>query len=207
MCDYSKMLIAWLDRELEPEEMAAVQQHLPNCDECRSSVSKYEGISRTLDEYCQTMMIAPQSSHTRRRWVPILSAAAAILVFAATTAIVWRSRVHSPNSVPTLFAPTISAIHSASTPEPTALPHPKLPARKAPHTHPRNSPAAIQQVTWVPPQPALEVAIPADSMFPPGAVPQGINFVADVNFAPDGSARQMRLRPRLTAVERSVSQP
>jgi hypothetical protein len=32
-------------------------------------------------------------------------------------------------------------------------------------------------------------------MFPPGAVPEGINFIAELSIGPDGSAERVRLRP------------
>jgi Putative zinc-finger len=205
MCDYSSKLIAWLDRELQPEEMAAVQQHLPNCAECRASLSKYKLVSQDIDDYCHAMMTASQSDRAHRGWA-VLSAAAAILVLAGTAAVLWHSRLQARSAAPALAVSPITAIHAlpAEAPE---LPRPAGAARKSSRAHRVNSPSALQPVHWVPPQPALQVAIPADSMFPPGAVPEGISFVADVNFAPDGSARQIRLRPRLTAIERSVSQP
>jgi hypothetical protein len=56
-------------------------------------------------------------------------------------------------------------------------------------------------------QPAIEIAFPADEMFAPGAVPDGIQFVADVTIAPDGSAERLRLRPRLAGFERRTTQP
>jgi hypothetical protein len=43
-------------------------------------------------------------------------------------------------------------------------------------------------------------------MFPPGAVPEGINFVAELSIAQDGSAQRLRLQPRLVGWERR-SQP
>jgi hypothetical protein len=58
-----------------------------------------------------------------------------------------------------------------------------------------------------PPEPAVEIAIPGDAMFPPGAVPEGMNFIADVTLAPDGSTERLRLRPRLAGFERRQSQP
>jgi hypothetical protein len=48
---------------------------------------------------------------------------------------------------------------------------------------------------------AVEIAIPADAIFPPGAVPAGVSFTADVTMASDGSAEQIRLRPQLTEFE------
>lgn len=205
MCDYSTKLLAWLDRELEPKQMAAVQQHLPNCPECRASLSKYKLVSQALDDYCHAMIIASQPDRTHRRWVPVLSAAAAVLVVAATAVVFWHSRVQPRNAVRILAAPA-TAVHAASAEAPKLRPAMGA-VRKSPGAHRMNSRSAPQPINWVPLQPALEVAIPADSMFPPGAVPVGVNFIADVSFAPDGSARQMRLRPRLSAVERSASQP
>jgi hypothetical protein len=41
---------------------------------------------------------------------------------------------------------------------------------------------------------AIQIAIPAEAMFPPGAMPAGINFVADMRIALDGSVQQIRLR-------------
>jgi hypothetical protein len=41
---------------------------------------------------------------------------------------------------------------------------------------------------------AIEIAIPAEAMFPPGAMPNGINFIAELRIAPDGSVKQVRLR-------------
>jgi hypothetical protein len=44
-------------------------------------------------------------------------------------------------------------------------------------------------------QPEIEIAIPAEAIFPPGAVPEGFQFVADVSIGADGSAQSLRLRP------------
>jgi hypothetical protein len=40
---------------------------------------------------------------------------------------------------------------------------------------------------------AVQIAIPADAMFPPGAMPKGLNFIAELSIAPDGSVKQIRL--------------
>ena len=198
MCKYSTKLIAWLDRELEQEQMAEMEQHLRECGECRVNIAKYEGASQLFDDYCNAVMTA-ESDRDRRRWIPLLSVAAAILVLVATTAVVLRTRVQPLSPSPT------GIVQPAQSP---LVPEPAIPPANA--MRPRRARAKRSQASnWLPlpPQPAVEVAIPADSMFPPGAVPEGVNFIADVNFAPDGSARQMRLRARLTAIERSAPQP
>jgi len=60
---------------------------------------------------------------------------------------------------------------------------------------------------WLEPEPAVEIAIPADAIFPPGAIPENVGFTADVTIAPDGSAQQIRLRPQFTEFERRSTRP
>lgn len=200
MCKYSTKLIAWFDRELEPEQMAELDQHLRDCGECRLSIARYERVGEIFDDYCDAVMNAVPDRDWRR-WIPILSAAAAILVLVATTAVLLRTREQPlpPSPTAVLQPARFPLVAEPPTPPANAM----RPRRATP------KPVRTQPGHWLPlpPQPAVEVAIPADSMFPPGVVPEGVGFIADVNFAPDGSARQMRLRPRLTAIERSVSQP
>ena len=199
MCRYSTRLVAWLDLELGPEPMAELDEHLRDCGECRRHLAQYERASEIVDDYCDAVMNAVPHGGQRRQ-IPILSSAAAILLV-ATTAVLLRTRVQPlPPPPPGIVQPTEFPL----VPEPAS---PPANARRSRIATPKL--VRTQTGDWlpVPAQPAVEVAIPADSVFPPGAVPEGINFIADVNFAPDGSARQMRLRPRLTAIERSTSQP
>jgi hypothetical protein len=49
-------------------------------------------------------------------------------------------------------------------------------------------------VEWRPTETAVQIAIPADAMFPPGAMPKGMNFIAELSIAADGSVEQVRLR-------------
>jgi hypothetical protein len=51
------------------------------------------------------------------------------------------------------------------------------------------------------------MAIPADAVFPPGAVPEGVSFTADVSIGPDGSAQQIRFRPLMAGLERRTTEP
>jgi hypothetical protein len=48
---------------------------------------------------------------------------------------------------------------------------------------------------WSPSTPAIRIAIPINEIFPPGAVPDGVSFSADLTIAPDGSAQWLRLWP------------
>jgi hypothetical protein len=54
--------------------------------------------------------------------------------------------------------------------------------------------------------PAIEIAIPGEALFPPGALPPGFGFVADVNIATDGSEQRIRLYPQLTGFEGGAKQ-
>ena len=59
----------------------------------------------------------------------------------------------------------------------------------------------------LPDEPVIQIAIPADEMFPPGAVPEGMHFVADLTIAADGSAERLRMQPRLAGFERRKTLP
>jgi hypothetical protein len=65
----------------------------------------------------------------------------------------------------------------------------------------------VQSAELLPTEPAIEIAIPSDAMFPPGAVPEGVSFVADVTLGADGSAERLRLQPRLVKFERGATRP
>ena len=48
---------------------------------------------------------------------------------------------------------------------------------------------------WQPAEQTIQIIIPADALFPPGAFPEGVSFVADLRLAADGSAGGLALRP------------
>ena len=56
-------------------------------------------------------------------------------------------------------------------------------------------------------EPAIEIAIPSDAIFPAGAVPEGVSFVADVTLGADGTAERLRLQPRMVEFERRATRP
>jgi hypothetical protein len=64
-----------------------------------------------------------------------------------------------------------------------------------------------QGVGPIPAEPAVEIAISADAMFAPGAVPPGISFTAELTIAADGTAERLGLHPRLSGFQRRTNQP
>jgi hypothetical protein len=93
-----------------------------------------------------------------------------------------------PSVKPILVHPQVAgvspAVLSETAPRPVERVHRRHPiaSRKTP------------KATWVAAGPAIEIAIPAEAMFPPGAVPEGTTFIADLRMAADGSLQGLRLR-------------
>jgi hypothetical protein len=185
MCDSQPKLIAWLDRELPAVEAAGVERHIEACQECRSRLAAYERASETFDSYCDAV-----AAKARRRspvWVPVLASAvaAAVLIFLAVP----RTRVEPPP----VLTPMLTAA-SAPVPAPPAVQPPQPAERKATHRRHSVAPAPIRVAKWQPPETTVQIAIPAEAMYPPGAMPKGLNFIAELSIAPDGSVKQVRLR-------------
>ena len=183
MCNFSGRLVAWMDGELAEPEAAAVEQHVHACAECRTRVSAYENVSRDFSTYYDaTTRTTPATAPHRRlpRWVPIAAAAAVVAI--ALLALIPRSakQVPAPPQV-AIARPPVAVVPAIK---------PIAPVRRAHATAHRKAPT----VNWAIAEPAIQIAIPADSMFPPGAVPEGVNFVANLSLA-DGSVQAIRLQP------------
>jgi anti-sigma factor RsiW len=188
MCDFSGRLIAWLDHELPEEEAAEVERHLQACAQCRGHLATYEQVSGAIHAYCDSI-VASRPRRKVPRWAAVASAAVAA---AAVLFLVFpRARVEpAPVRSPAAAAPPTAILETTRAPVKT------IPRRHAaPRTH-------YQEAGLPPTGPAIEIAIPAEAIFPPGAIPEGVNFTADVTIAPDGSAQQIRLQPRLAGFER-----
>jgi anti-sigma factor RsiW len=217
MCDFAERLTAWVDKELPDDEAAGVERHLHDCPECRDRVDAYRQVSSAFDRYCDAYCDAvtaskPGSKLTRR--LLTISGGVAVAAAVAIFFLLVRWRVHP--SVPSA-APEPTIINVAKAPPPA---HPAPPApvviRPVARTERRKGAEQVKQAVaqrqsedtgWPASEPAVEIAIPADAFFPPGAVPEGVGFTADVTFAPDGSAQQVRLRPQLTEFERRPTRP
>ncbi len=162
MCEYSGRLIAWLDRELPDEEATNVEWHLRQCAQCRMAVRSYEEVSGAFLA-CYEAAILPQRRRHPCIWtgsgVAVAAAIAAVLLFAQRPA--QQLSIHPPEPPP---APVISFHASVRAPVPTRH---------------RTLPAPVHR-QWMAEEPEVEVALPADALFPPGAVPPGFTFIAEV---------------------------
>ena len=195
MCDYSGKLVAWLDRELGNDEMSEVERHIGACNECQSRVETYRQVSASFDGYCDAVLLAKPRQKGLPGWVPAVTTAAAVAIAATLVFVLLRPRVEPPAIPPSVQvqAPRpVIVVQKAPAPVPGKVAHRQRPVAQAPR----------QAASWQPTERAIQISIPAESMFPPGAVPEGVNFTADLSIAADGSAEQIRLRPRLIEVQR-----
>jgi len=208
MCEHSGKLVAWLDHELSGDETAYVERHVRECVECRGQADAYREVSRTFDAYCDA--VAEMETKAERRmppWAISLSSAAAV-VFAATLLLFVLNARRAP-VVP--FAVKIA--QPAAVVERVAKPVVEPVSEAVPtvsrSVHHRREPVRVlsENANWAPAEPAIEIVMPAESIFPPGAVPEGFAFTADLSLAADGSAQQIRLRPQLVGFERRINQP
>jgi hypothetical protein len=193
MCEHAGKLVAWLDHELGNDEMLELERHIDACSDCRSRLESYKQVNATFDAYCDAVLSTKTHRKRLRRWVPVLTTAAAAAIAATLVFVLLRARVESPALPPAVRVqapPPAAAVEN--------VPAPSKPVhRRRPAAHPPR-----QIAKWQPTERAIQISIPAESMFPPGAIPEGVNFVADLSIAADGSAEQIRLRPRLIEVER-----
>jgi anti-sigma factor RsiW len=177
MCEYSGRLIAWLDRELPDEEATNVEWHVGQCAECRSAVSAYEEVSGAFlacyEAACkETAAAQPRRKMQLWKWGGVAAAAAilAIILLAQPTAEKLSVNLPSPPHAPAIAFERL------------------VPAAPVVAVRPRHAAAAAPiHAQWNASEPMLgepmvQVALPADALFPPGAVPEGFSFIADVRF-------------------------
>src|SRR5580704_13835930 len=128
MCELSGKLMAWLDHELESDEMAGVERHIEECAECQREVAAYREVSGAFHSYCDAVM----ESRVRRRlpqWVPVLSAAGAV-AFALVALVVFQHRRIEP-LVPN---PVVKAL-PAATEAPTVVETTSVASKSVPRRH------------------------------------------------------------------------
>jgi anti-sigma factor RsiW len=210
MCDFSRKLIAWMDRELPEEEAAAVERHLEACSECRSEVEAYKRVSGEFDAYCDEAMTS-NVRHGDLRWLPAVSAVGAVAAVVALFFVWPRTPFQPPAFQPSKVVVSVSAADTTEGLPARVRPIQKIHRRQVVtpvQIHNTIVPTVQNQDAYIPTnEPMIQIAIPADEMFPPGSVPEGMHFAADLTIAPDGSAERLHLRPRLASFERRSTQP
>lgn len=212
MCEFSGRLTAWLDRELPADDAARVERHLELCAECRSRVGAYRQVTDAFKQYSEAYCDAAMASspgHRRRSRVLTIWEAAALTAAAIAALFLLAARAHFqplPAASPSSLATSVAS-HSNQAGDGRQNQNGKPINVSAQQTRQASASPQTYDATGFPPEPALQIAIPADALLPPGAVPEGVSFAADVTIAPDGSAQQIRLRPQLTEFERRSSQP
>jgi hypothetical protein len=162
MSEYSGRLIAWLDHELPGEEATNLERHVGQCTECRQAMREYAEVSAAFLT-CYEAAIAVQGRRKTPLWAMGGMAATAVLV----AILLAPPRTESLALVPQSPRPPAFALDIIEPPRPI------------PAVRPRHRPAPIQS-QWIAVEPTIEVVLPADALFPPGAVPQGFSFIADV---------------------------
>ncbi len=196
-CDCSEKLVAWLDNELSIDEAAYMEQHLAACLGCRTKVDAYKEVSVALQSYCQAATTSGTHRAAPLRVLPFVGAAAAAAVLAFFL-LQPHPRMVAPAVQPALAIPSAVAV-------PDAKPAPPAPSQHIKPVRVRHSaePPQSSQTNSTPAESAVQIAIPAEALFPPGAFPQGVAFVADLSIAPDGSPQRLHLEPQLIQFERS----
>ena len=218
MCDFAEKLMAWLDQELPNDDAATVEWHLQVCPECRDRVEAYRRVSGAFDRYCDAYCDAlPAPNPSRRVTHPVLTISEGVALAAAVAMFFlllprWRVQPAAPGAAPIPSvvdaAKALPLAHEAHSAPAEIRPVAQAKRRKgAEHVKQAAAPRQSEGTSWLASEPAVEIAIPADAIFPPGAVPEGVGFTADVTIAPDGSAQQVRLHPQLTEFERRPTRP
>jgi hypothetical protein len=225
MCDFSGKLIAWVDRELPESEASDVERHIGACVECRHRLAVYQQASNAFEAYCEATFAAETRSKLPR-WTIAACGAGAIAAAVAIAALLMlpRERVAL---VPARALPRAAAQMLDAPPAPTqanlpveAAHTPVIQINRGHHRYvavparTQHTTAAVasqispgQGVSPFPAEPAVEIAISADAMFAPGAVPPGISFTAELTIAADGTAERLGLHPRLSGFQRRTNQP
>jgi len=214
MCEFSEKLIAWLDHELPVEASAALEGHVRGCAECRRAAEAYRTLNEAIEAYCETAILTAPKKRVGRKariWRSVYvgtaaAAAAVLLVFLAKPVerLLWIDSPGEPAAA--LTKTSVPSIALEKTPvAPRAAVRAPNSVRKPQSVTVTETPKRGENL-W-PNQAPVYIAIPADALFPPGALPEGVAFVADVNLRPDGSAQRLQLQPQLVGIQRRGAQP
>lgn len=196
-CDCSKQLVAWFDGELLNDQAVYLEQHLKACVECRTEVETYKKIGVAVQSYCEAAIISGTHRAEPLRVLPYVGAAAAAagLAFFLLQPV---PRVVAPIVQPGPAFPSVLVVPDAKPASLDRSPH-ITPVRVRDSSGPARGLQSRSRLT----ESAIQIAIPAEALFPPGAAPEGVAFVADLSIAPDGLPLRLHLEPQLIQSERS----
>jgi anti-sigma factor RsiW len=195
MCDFKGHLIAWMDGELASAEAAGVEEHVRICAECRARVAAYADTSREFAAYYAASAqrkVAAVPPRSLPRWVPAIAAVAAAVV----VALLLLPRGGNVRQIPAaaVAVQASAAVPVMETQAPAAVEtvaKTVLPMRRRHSSARKNAPVENWEVTG----PAILIEIPAAEMFPPGAVPEGATYIANLSLSADGAVQGLRLQP------------
>ena len=184
MCE--QPLVAWIDGELHPLEAARVEDHVKECGKCAARVESYRGISDEVRVWSRAQPHAPLRARWRvgrtAAWAAV--AAAAVVVLGAAL----YSRPEPRREVALMTRPQVDLRAETRLSSAPAVTAPVRTRERAVARRP-----AVEPVVYA--GAVVRVALPADELLPPGAVPAGTQILADVTFAADGSPTAIRLLP------------
>jgi hypothetical protein len=228
MDDSCVRLVAWIDGELEPNEAALVELHLEGCRECQSKLAAYRQASVTFAAACDRAASAtvgvPAPDIPRAVYAAGLAAAVALVLLLLSEHGLPRiapTQEQLRRTVNTTSGP-IEDLQSDGDESPANsvigdsagrnVRYREQAQRPANRRLEATAPLMASQAERVPPdsyvlQPGIEITIPPDALFPPGAVPDGVSFVAHVTLGPDGSAERMSFQPRVVEFEGRANRP
>jgi hypothetical protein len=182
MCEFSSKLIAWIDNELPDAEATVLDHHVPACRECREQADAFRGVSHAFAVYARA--VPPRAARSPRRWLLVPAAIAAAVL---AVVLLWpRPHLNTQSDV--------QRRAEVGAPKPVVVPR-KPPVAVAAVQRPRLRRPVQKRASWQPAEPTIQIIIPADALFPPGAFPEGVGFVADLRLAADGSAGGLVVRP------------
>jgi Putative zinc-finger len=174
-------LRAYLDRELQAEELQRVAVHLAECDDCARMVAEMSGRALWVGEMMETLSVAetaPKRARKPWRWI---AAAAALAAGIAIGVVVQHPREES-RAVRVEPAPAVEPAHAAAEAAPQLAAAPK-PARRR---HIRKPAAPENPFVALDDEP-FDTGVVVRMALGPEQVP------ADVLVGSDGRAHAIRL--------------
>ncbi len=184
MCEFSRNLISWLDKELDSEEAVRMDQHVAACRQCQKLAGVYQEASRAFGLFAEGIDTRAAKPARKRTAMALLAGGLAAAVIAGLL-VMPRHPVDAQPRIEVFTPPAPAAALQAQ-------PVPSIAVASRPRAV-RRMPQPAQ--TWMPAQPTIQISIPSDALFPPGAVPEGFAFAADLRLAADGSPAELALRP------------